>query len=141
MPYRFSTLSVFLNDYVLLHTYTSDCNLHGKSVSFDYHHTSAATLTTSWQSGAFPRNYSYLLFLLPVTRSPSLCFSHHITRSVRRSSGSSFAQTFKSQFLEFPVYFCKTTRAEKFQLFPSISYTCRLHAKSLIGSQATQKII
>lgn len=46
---------------------------------------------------------------------------HHITwLFVRRRSGSSFAQIFKIEFLDFPVYFCNTTRTEKFQLFHSI---------------------
>lgn len=33
-------------------------------MSLDYHYTNAATLTTSWQSGAFSRSCSYFFFIL-----------------------------------------------------------------------------
>lgn len=70
-------ISTLPHDYVLSHTYTSDCMLYGESVSLDYRYTSAATFTTSWQSGALSRNCSYLLFPLPGTRSPSSLHSSY----------------------------------------------------------------
>lgn len=136
MPCRFSSSSVFLNDYPLSHTCTSHCNLYGKSLSLDCHHTSAATSTTSRQSGALSRNCTYLLFLLPVTKSPPLYFIHHIScLFVRWCSGSSFAQIFKTWILEFPEN--NKNREIPIYFNQSVIYTCGLYTESLIGSQAT----
>lgn len=108
-------VSILPNDYVLSHTYTSDCMLYGESVSLDHSYTSVATLTTSRQSGAAFQELQ-LLFPLPVTRSTSaLGFILHITwLFVRRLSGPRFAQIFKTQFLKFPVFFCKIKRSSTY---------------------------
>lgn len=135
------TFLIFIlpNDYVLSHTYTSDCMLYGESLSLDYHYTDAATFTTSWQSGAFSTNCSYFFFPLQSCHQITIirCFILRITwLFVRRLSGPSFAQIFKTYFLKFPVYICKTERS--FSYFTqSVIYVYKSYTEPLIGSQAT----
>lgn len=127
-----------LNDYVLSDVYTSDCNLYGKSVSLDYHHTSIATFTTSWQSGAFSRNCSYSFFCPSPAHHLFVLFITLLGCLWENFPDPALLRFLRPNFLSFQCIFVKQQEQRNSSYFTqSVMYTCRLYTESLIGSQAT----